>query len=785
MAFSFRLRKHNTFPRQFRRGAAHHSAERFRPQIEILEDRSLPSGVSFSPPVSYSTGISSTYFGGGPVAVADFDGDGKLDIAVRDKAASGAISVLLGKGDGTFQSPLITPVPPVGLSEVGLAVGEFDGDAKPDLVLTTGTFGSSVSVLLGKGDGTFQNALNVPVGRGPTRVVVGDFDRDGKQDIAVANSVDNTVSVLLGNGDGTFQAARNFAVGFGPIDLAAGDFNGDGKPDLVVLNGGSRNVSVLLGNGDGTFQVVQEPTDVGGLFYNSDDSIAVGDFNGDGKLDLATTAVVNPFGNPMFVAAVRLGNGDGTFLPPVVVDPNLLSSDLVVADFNGDGKPDLAVNGLIYNTPALDVLLGNGDGTFQTTQFPGGVSSGGVGDFNGDGKLDLVAANAINFGQPIGGTVSVMLNALVTTSAVSGPTSSTYGQPVTYTATVTSGGVPVTGGTVTFLKDPFTPFTGALPVNANGQATFSFVPPSVGNYTIIASYSGTTGGAGRTGFGPSKGILNLAVNPAVLSASGVNFSATAGAPFTGAVAGVTTANPFALAASLTATITWGDGTTSIGAVTVTGPLTVIGPHTYADPGTYAVTVQVSHPLGYTNTVTVNSTATVTSLGQEVTRGLTGDIGFWHNSSGQALINSFNDGPNSTALSTWLATSFGNLYGFMNGYTNAGVAAYYLYLFNLPGSNSQAQQVNVLATALNVYATTQSLGGTAGQAYGFTVTATGLGADSFNVGADGAAFGVTNKTTLNVYELLQAVNRLSSSYDTKLWNQVADLLSALNQAGRIS
>src|SRR5262249_54866107 len=157
----------------------------------------------------------------------------------------------------------------------------------------------------------------------------------------------------------------------------------------------------------------------------------------------------------------------------------------------------------------------------------------------------------------------VELNALVTTMAMSGPASSTYGQPVTYTATVTSGGVPVTGGTVTFFFNSLgfingTPITGALPVNANRHVTFSFVPPSAGNYSINASYSGTTGGAGTTGFGPSTGTLSLTVNPAVLSASGLNFSATAGAPFTGAVAGVTTANPFAFAASLTATITWGD-----------------------------------------------------------------------------------------------------------------------------------------------------------------------------------------------------------------------------------
>jgi len=190
---------------------------------------------------------------------------------------------------------------------------------------------------------------------------------------------------------------------------------------------------------------------------------------------------------------------------------------------------------------------------------------------------------------------------------------------------------------------------------------------------------------------------------------------------------------------------------------------------------------------------VYPTATVTNLGQGVTHGLTGDAGFWHNSSGQALINSFNGGSSATALSAWLAASFPNLYGAgaggnnLSGQTNAQVAAFFESQFALPSPTVEAQ---VLATALDVYATTLSLGGTAGQAYGFTVTATGLGADSYNVGSDGAAFGVANKTTLNVYELLkavdrQAVNGVLYNGDKTLRNEANDLFSTLNQAGSIS
>src|SRR5262249_44529650 len=155
----------------------------------------------------------------------------------------------------------------------------------------------------------------------------------------------------------------------------------------------------------------------------------------------------------------------------------------------------------------------------------------------------------------------------------------------------------------------------------------------------------------------------LTVNPAPLSATGVNFSATAGAPFSGTVATFTNADPYGSAASYTATISWGDGSTSTGTVSGTGStLTVTGSHTYADPVNKTATVQISHNLGYTTTATVTDTATVTGLGKGVVKGLTGGIGFWQNNNGQALINKFNGGPTSTALANWLAATLPNLYG---------------------------------------------------------------------------------------------------------------------------
>ncbi len=262
-----------------------------------------------------------------------------------------------------------------------------------------------------------------------------------------------------------------------------------------------------------------------------------------------------------------------------------------------------------------------------------------------------------------------------------------------------------------------------------GIATFNTSALAVGPHTITASYSGTPGDAGTTAFGISTGNLGLVVNPLALSAAAVNFSSHAGAPFSGAVATFTNSDPNSTAATYSATIDWGDGIISTGAITGIGTLTVSGTHTYADPGIKAVSVRISQNLGRTTPATVYPTANVTALSQTVQRGQTAAVSFWHDKNGQALINRFNGGPTATALSNWLAANFSNLYGAgagannLAGATNAQVATFYQSQFNFFGINAQAE---VLATALNVYATTQSLGGAIGQAYGFTVTADGLG-----------------------------------------------------------
>jgi hypothetical protein len=224
---------------------------------------------TFQPAVTYVVGVAPA-----SIAVGDFNGDGFLDLVTANEGTpphfTGTLSVLLGNGDGTFQSARNFPA---GTQPTSVAVADFNGDGIPDLV--TGSL-----LLLGNGDGTFRPA--VPYGGGGGAVTVADFNGDGIPDLAVNNLGRGTVSILLGNGDSSFRAAGNFAAGPEPLSVAVGDFNGDGIADLVVGQDYSFPVAVLVGNGDGTFQA---PLSYEAGAYPH--FVAVGDFNGDGSPDVA------------------------------------------------------------------------------------------------------------------------------------------------------------------------------------------------------------------------------------------------------------------------------------------------------------------------------------------------------------------------------------------------------------------------------------------------------------------------------------------------------------------
>jgi Bacterial Ig-like domain (group 3)/Chitobiase/beta-hexosaminidase C-terminal domain/FG-GAP-like repeat/Fn3 associated/FG-GAP repeat len=470
------------------------------------------------------------------VIVADFNGDGIPDLAFpicpdcnAGGNANGSAEVHLGNGDGTFR---LGSSQNVGASPDYLAVGDFNGDGIPDMAVANAG-DSTVSIFLGKGDGTFVPKPTLNVGNGPVCIAVADFNGDGIADLAVANNPDQTVTLLLGNGDGTFITKSTTSLPNPPNFLVTADFNGDGIPDLAVANSqgladmpSTGYVTILLGMGDGTFTTPS--TIETGAFANS---LAQGDFNGDGIPDLAVSDSA-PSG-----IQILLGKGDGSFTKGAAVSGGDVS--VAVGDFNGDGIPDLATEGVRGPAPVV-VSFGKGDGTFPTAflipygslvpSLPDWIATG---DFNGDGFADL--AIPLYFTTD----VQILLNQIVTETATvtvnnisvpgaagaaqqvvaSYPGNTNFGPSTSNPVTLSSGGVVATTLRLT---------TSANPSNLGSQITLTATlsPYSAGSLTTnsetVTFYDGTASiGAGVLSSGVAT--LNTSSLPAGTDALTANY----------------------------------------------------------------------------------------------------------------------------------------------------------------------------------------------------------------------------------------------------------------------
>ena len=307
---------------------------------------------------------------GGPaqdLTSGDFNGDGRVDLAVSINDPTVSLALLTGNGDGTFNAPVTFQTNTSPADTPAIVATDLDNDGRLDLVLAHAiscftspcSAARTITVLLGFGDGTFQFPIEIEVGTGMSRIAVGDFNRDTIKDLAIAGD-NSQVYTLLGVGNGTFLQQPTITLTADTLfvdgtDIDAGDLNGDTIQDLVVAipTNGSRT-AILLGNGDGTFQparILTEPNLRVPQFQ------VIGDFNRDNIQDLAITLANGSQG----LMEIRLGNGDGTFRSPVLfaVPPPLSSvggGTLVTGDFNGDGRPDVGLP-IIGANPGLAVLL--------------------------------------------------------------------------------------------------------------------------------------------------------------------------------------------------------------------------------------------------------------------------------------------------------------------------------------------------------------------------------------------------------------------------------------------
>jgi len=665
---------------------------------------------TFQAAVSYGSG------GSGPVslAVGDVNGDGKPDLLVANQCSNrnnsnsctGLLTVLLGSGDGKFQAAV--SYASGGASPSSIVLADINGDEKPDVLISNqcarldGDCAGNISVLLGKGDGSFPAAINYGSGgQTPYSVAVADVNGDGKPDVVVANQcassdcTNGTVGVLFGKGNSTFGRVVSYeSGGYQASWVAVADVSGDGRPDLLVANqcASSNNcangtIGVLLQNADGSFQTAVSYPSGGYYAY----SLGVSDVNGDGKPDLVVAnqcATNSSCANG--IVGVLLGNGDGTFQPALAFSSGgKFAFSVAIADVNGDGKPDLLIaneyaSTANQSTGTVAVLLGNGDGTFQPAVTYG---SGGqyfytvaIADVNGDGRPDLLLANQCAIGGCTGGTLGVLLgngDGTFQPAVISSIPQASGGQQLAIADFDGNGTLDVASGAGNFLLlgNGDGTFQPALILGADGPGiavgdfNLDGKPDlAVGGVTILLNISSATT---RT---PTTTTLSSSPNPSIVDQT-VNFVATVVAQNGGSPSG---------------TVTFKDGANTIGTASVvtcncasrgtaTLPLSTLGAGTHTITAVYGgdVTFTGSTSSAITQTVlpktatttTLNSSLNPSYVGQSVTftaavspSGASGTVTFYDgttilgtgslNSSGQVTFSTstFAAGPHSITAS---------------------------------------------------------------------------------------------------------------------------------------
>lgn len=464
--------------------------------------------------------------------MGDFNKDGKLDIAYfgtyEDGGPWAMICVNIGLGDGTFSIPLCSALAATTQGVGNLISGDFNGDGNLDLAFPNFEGPNTVSIYLGNGDGTLQSPIDSTAGPFPYWIETGDFNKDGNLDLAVLYGgspdygglpADDEFWILLGNGDGTFQTPLPNDLGFASnlVNLAVGDFNDDGILDVVVGDQAG-GIYFMGGNGDGTFNAAQPASTVGQDTYG----MTSADLNGDGKLDLVLT------NSPMIPTlpgfSVLIGNGDGTFQPSVSYAMGSTSGGVSppsVIDLNGDGKLDVIVSQGLEDTGAgqtasIFSFLGNGDGTFQNPinlSYPTGLGIPSdwsgllVGDFNADGRADVVSTTFFQV-QPQNALLVSMLQGffpvaspfpLTLSFATQAPGTTSNPQAITLTnsgnALLDVSAISVTGANAADFSE--TNACGAsLAPNANCLISVTFTPTELG--ASNASLTITDNGPGKT-----------------------------------------------------------------------------------------------------------------------------------------------------------------------------------------------------------------------------------------------------------------------------------------------